>query len=249
MTTSIRALNVELRHEQTIERSPCRYFVAKSWFAGLVVAAVVTVIGGCDSGGGASEAAPNLATCMDRAIFGASENSNYLLPFPVGDSSEVLQAYCSSGQKSHNNQMAYDFIRPFGSEVTAVRNGEIKRVESHHPDYTEDNVHNHILVTHEDGTTAFYAHLQQDMIFVIEGEFVNAGQLLGLNGSSGTPTACDPWIVTPTRDQCAILHFGVYATYPPVEGDDLAVNFRNSDDALDSRDGLREWTTYTALDY
>ena len=200
---------------------------------------------GCGSGGGEE---PREASCMDRAIFGAPIVSKYILPFPIGEASEVLQAYCNR-QGSHRSQLAYDFIRPFGSDVVAVRGGEVMQVESNHPDFTEDNVHNNIMVRHDDGSTAFYAHLQQDQVFVAIGDFVNAGQVIGLNGSSGTPTACDAHIRNPPGDQCAILHFGVYATWPPQDDNDLAINFRNADGALDDRNGLAADVIYTALSY
>lgn len=216
----------------------------------LVAVTILALLASCGGGGGGGgNNQPNLpaSTCMSRANFGDPTTSDYILPFPVGESSEVLQAYCTTG--SHRNQLAYDFIRPFGSEVTAVRDGEVMTVVSHHPDFTQNEIFNFINIRHEDGTLAFYAHLQQDSIFVAEGEFVFAGQLIGLNGSSGTPTACDAFIVNPPRDQCAILHFGVYATYPTQEGNDVAINFRNGEGTLDSRGGLVRFSTYTALSY
>jgi len=207
----------------------------------------VLAVAGC--GGGNSNTTNTQAgpDCMSRANFAAPEDSEYILPFPVGESSEVLQAYCTTG--SHSDQLAYDFIRPFGSDVSAVRDGTVRQVTSHHPDFTEDNVHNNVLIVHDDFTTAFYAHLQQDSIVVAVDDVVFAGQVIGLNGSSGTPTACDTHILNPPRDQCAILHFGVYATYPPQEGNDIAVNFRNAEGTLDQNDGLARGRIYTALSY
>lgn len=207
------------------------------------------LLASCGGGGGGGSNQPNLpaTTCMSRATFGDSTTSDYILPFPVGESSEVLQAYCTSG--SHSNQLAYDFIRPFGSEVSAARHGEVMTVVSHHPDFTTNEIFNYINVRHDDGTTAFYAHLQQGSIVVTEGEFVFAGQMIGRNGSSGTPTACDAFILNPPRDQCAVLHFGVYATYPAVHGIDVAINFSNADGTLDTRGGLARGQIYTALSF
>ena len=216
-------------------------------FTVTLVLPTLFIIAGCDGGGGGQTITQMPPSCMSRAIFAAPAESNYILPFPVGEGSEVLQAYCTTG--SHSNQLAYDFIRPFGSEVSAVRDGTVRNVTSHHPDFTEDNVHNNVLIVHDDFTTAFYAHLQQDSIVVAVDDVVFAGQVIGLNGSSGTPTACDTHILNPPRDQCAILHFGVYATYPPQEGNDIAVNFRNAEGALDANDGLARGETYTALSY
>ena len=214
-----------------------------------VVGMFLVLLASCGGGGGSGNNQPNLpvSSCMSRATFGNSTTSDYILPFPVGESSEVLQVYCTSG--SHSEQLAYDFIRPFGSEVSAVRDGEVMTVVSHHPDFTTNEIFNFINVRHDDGTTAFYAHLQQGSTVVAVGDFVFAGQMIGLNGSSGTPTACDAFILNPPRDQCAILHFGVYATYPAVHGNDVAINFRNADGTLDTRGGLARLEVYTALSY
>lgn len=220
---------------------------ARKSVVGMILVLVVSC-GGSGSGQSMPPANnPPVSNCLSRATFGDSTTSNYILPFPVGESSEVLQAYCTSG--SHSNQLAYDFIRPIGSEVTAARSGQVMRVVSHHPDFTQDNVFNFIFVRHEDGTAAFYAHLQQGSAVVTEGDSVFAGEMIGLNGSSGTPTACDAFILNPPRDQCAILHFGVYATYPNQEGNDVATNFSNADGTLDTRGGLARGQNYTALSF
>jgi len=217
-----------------------------------VVGMILVLLVSCGGGGGGGQTNPPVnnppaANCLSRATFGDSTTSSYILPFPVGESSEVLQAYCTSG--SHSEQLAYDFIRPFGSEVSAVRDGEVMTVVSHHPDFTTNEIFNYINVRHDDGTTAFYAHLQQGSTVVAVGDFVFAGQMIGLNGSSGTPTACDTFILNPPRDQCAVLHFGVYATYPAVHGNDVAINFRNADGTLDTRGGLTRGQIYTALSF
>ena len=214
-----------------------------------LILAFIGLISACGggSGGGSDQPIPLANNCLSRATFGDSTTSDYILPFPVGESSEVLQAYCTSG--SHSNQLAYDFIRPFGSEVSAVRYGEVMTVVSHHPDFTTDEIFNYVNVRHDDGTTSFYAHLLQGSSVVAVGDFVFAGQMIGLNGSSGTPTACDTFILNPPRDQCAVLHFGVYATYPAVHGNDVAINFRNADGTLDTRGGLTRGQIYTALSF
>lgn len=214
-----------------------------------VVGVFVILLVSCGGGGGGGSGQPNMpvATCLSRANFGDPITSDYILPFPVGETSEVLQAYCTSG--SHSNQLAYDFIRPFGSEVIAARSGQVMTAVSQHPDFNADENFNYVFILHDDGTQAFYAHLQQGSTVVDVGDFVLAGEMIGLNGSSGTPTACDVFILNPPRDQCAVLHFGVYATFPSEEGNDVAVNFSNADGTLDSRDALVRGELYTALSF
>ena len=96
------------------------------------------------------------------------------------------------------------------------------------------NVHNHVFVEHDDGTVGFYAHLQQRGILVEVGQQVESGQLIGYSGQSGAG-----WLPH--------LHFGVYTEWPPTEGDDVAVNFRNAAGPLDRRGGLIQDAYYKAL--
>jgi murein DD-endopeptidase MepM/ murein hydrolase activator NlpD len=91
------------------------------------------------------------------------------------------------------------------------------------------------VIEHDDGTSGFYAHLKQSSAQVMVGESVTAGQVIALAGHSGTPDVPH-------------LHFGVYATYPGVEGNDVAVNFRNTAGPVDCRGGLVWGATYTAGD-
>ena len=69
---------------------------------------------------------------------------------------------------------------------------------------------------------------------VAVGENVIAGQPIALAGHSGTTDVVH-------------LHFGVYSSYPPVEGDDRAINFSNTDGPVDCRGGLVMGETYTAF--
>ena len=45
-------------------------------------------------------------------------------------------------------------------------------------DLQDPSMHNHIFIEHEDGTIAFYGHLQQWGLAVHEGEAVDAGQYI-----------------------------------------------------------------------
>ncbi len=83
---------------------------------------------------------------------------------------------------------------------------------------------------------AFYAHMMQYNVLVEPGQTVGQAQLLGYSGNSGLTDGPH-------------LHFGVYRTYPPQEGDDLPVNFINAEGALDERGGLIHGMVYNALAY
>ena len=151
--------------------------------------------------------------CLDRAIFGDAENSDYVLPFPVGASYPVYQSYCWPAG-GHRDQLAYDFTMPIGDAVVAARGGIVREVREDSPDDGQGvGKHNCVYIQHQDGTSAFYAHLMQYSVNVEPGDTVETGQHFALSGNSGE--SGEPH-----------LHFGVYEDYPPVEGKDVPVNFR-----------------------
>lgn len=173
-------------------------------------------------------------SCYDRAVFDDPAESDYILPFPVGFSYPVYQSYCwRTG--GHRDQLAYDFTMPIGDTVIAIRGGMVRSYREDSPDNGEGvGQHNYIFIQHEDGTTAFYAHLMQNSVVVDVDETVMAGQFIALSGNSGY--SGEPH-----------LHIGVYQEYPTTEGEDVPFNFRNADGPLDERNGLIRGETYTAL--
>jgi hypothetical protein len=174
--------------------------------------------------------------CLDRTNFGEPENSDYILPYPVGSAYPVYQSYCwPTG--GHRNQLAYDFTMPVGDTVVAARGGIVREVREDSPDNGQGyGEHNYVFIEHEDGTLAFYAHLMQNSIIVDRGDTVETGQYFAFSGNSGN-----------SREPH--LHFGVYEDYPPVEGLDLPVNFRNIEASLDSLGGLIRGEVYKAMVY
>jgi CubicO group peptidase (beta-lactamase class C family)/murein DD-endopeptidase MepM/ murein hydrolase activator NlpD len=180
---------------------------------------------------------PTTSACMARATFGDPTQSAYVLPYPVGDAYLITQSYCYPWG-SHANQLAYDFGMPIGVDVIAARAGVVIATRDDTPDEGTAlyiNQHNYIFIRHEDGTVAFYAHLKQNSITVKVGQYVESGQKIAASGNSGA---------TGGRPH---LHFGVYQWYPPEEGFDVPVNFRNADGRLDSNGGLISGVTYKAL--
>jgi len=175
-------------------------------------------------------------TCYDRAIFGDPEDSEYVLPFPVGAAYPVYQSYCwRTG--GHRNQLAYDFTIPIGDTIVAARSGIVREVREDSPDNGEGvGEHNYVFIQHGDGTLASYAHLMQNSVIVQPGDTVETGQYFACSGNSGK--SGEPH-----------LHFGVYENYPPVEGIDIPVNFRNAEGPLDSLGGLIRGEVYKAMPY
>jgi murein DD-endopeptidase MepM/ murein hydrolase activator NlpD len=167
------------------------------------------------------------ASCLHRATFGSPGESPYRLPFQVGKTYRLGQTYCAAGD-THEGQLAYDLMLPIGAPVLAARGGTVREIRN-----DDAGVHNHIYIEHDDGTTAFYAHLQLNSVLVSVDQAVEAGERIASSGSSGSDVP--------------VLHFGVYRGYPPTEGDDLPVNFRNADGPLDPLGGLIQDVFYRAL--
>jgi murein DD-endopeptidase MepM/ murein hydrolase activator NlpD len=174
--------------------------------------------------------------CYGRVSFGDPANSDYVLPFPVGSAYPVYQSYCwRTG--GHRNQLAYDFTIPIGDTISASRRGIVRELREDSPDNGEgEGEHNYVFIQHDDGTTAFYAHLMQYSVVVQVGDTVKIGQYFAFSGNSGK--SGEPH-----------LHIGIYQNYPPVEGVDIPINFRNAEGQLDSRNGLFRGVIYRALPY
>jgi murein DD-endopeptidase MepM/ murein hydrolase activator NlpD len=188
---------------------------------------------------GCSEQKRKPLACIERAIFGEPSQSSYILPYLVGDSYRLMQGYCYS-EGGHRNQLAYDFETPIGTPVISARSGLVMKVRSDLPDdgkQPESGQHNHIMIKHDDGTVAFYAHLKQNSIVVKVGDRVSQGQPIAESGNSGNTQGLPH------------LHFGVYQNWPAREGFDVAVNFRNAEGTHDQRKGLRPGGYFKALPF
>jgi murein DD-endopeptidase MepM/ murein hydrolase activator NlpD len=177
--------------------------------------------------------------CIERAVFGDPSQSPYILPYPVGDSYRLMQGYCYS-KGGHRNQLAYDFETPVGTPVIASRAGLVMEIRGDLPDdgkQPDPGQHNHIMIQHDDGTVAFYAHLKHNSILVKVGDRVSQGQPIAASGNSGNTQGLPH------------LHFGVYQGWPAKEGFDVPVNFRNAEGTLDQRRGLRPGGYFKSLPF
>jgi len=150
-----------------------------------------------------------------------------------------MQGYCYP-HGGHRDQLAYDFEMPVGTPVIAARAGVVMKVRADLPDdgkTPQSGQHNHIMIRHEDGTVAFYAHLKQNSLYVDVGDRVSQGQVIAHSGNSGNTQGMPH------------LHFGVYETWSAMEGFDVPVNFRNAEGTLDPRGGLRPGGYFKGLPY
>jgi len=176
---------------------------------------------------------------MERFTGQRSHAQDYILPFPPGKS-YVLSQTCCNPDGGHSNQLAYDFAVYMGDTVCCMRSGIVKELREDQPDnggeITASN-HNYIMIEHDDGTVAFYAHLMQNEVFVDVGSHAEQGQKIARSGNSGN-TLNFPH-----------LHVGLYESYPPVETYDLPIIFKNVEGTLDGYGRLIADNWYTALNY
>lgn len=144
----------------------------------------------------------------------------YLLPYAPRQSYRVLQGFGSRFSHTGREEYAVDFKMREGTPVHAARDGVVARIEeSHDIGCWEDHCGryaNYIVVLHHDGTTGEYYHLLQDGALVEPGDFVRAGQEIGLSGNTGHTTMPH-------------LHFAVYRAVERGRTQSLRFRFLSAD--------------------
>ncbi|NAS30745.1 peptidoglycan DD-metalloendopeptidase family protein [Flavobacteriaceae bacterium R38] len=121
----------------------------------------------------------------------SKHNADYLytLPFKKGKRYEVTQGFY--GKRSHNSiasRYAIDFNLKIGELVCAAREGVVVYTIDHFKEaggkaFTYKA--NKILIMHDDGTFASYAHLNYKGVLVKKGDYVKSGQPIGYSGNTG----------------------------------------------------------------
>ena len=125
----------------------------------------------------------------------------YGLPYKPGTTYRVLQGFGSSFSHQGLEAFAVDFDMPIGTPVYAAREGVVTDVVTKHNRGCWESgcgkYANFIVISHSDGTTGEYYHLQQHGAVVKRGDPVNRGELIGYSGNTGHTTMPH-------------LHFAVY---------------------------------------
>ena len=121
---------------------------------------------------------------------GSIENDTsyvYWLPYEEGRSYLLVQG--ANSKMSHKNELSYDFKMKKGSRICAARNGIVidARSDSDEGGLKPENLSdgNYIMILHEDGSRAYYWHLQQNGVLVQTGDTVKQGQIIALSGNTG----------------------------------------------------------------
>lgn len=115
----------------------------------------------------------------------------YALPWVTG-AFRVLQG--CNGFYSHKGPMgqALDFDMPTGTPIAAARAGRVvkTRATSRRGGASRryQNDDNYVIIEHDDGSLATYAHLQTNQVAVRPGQRVRAGDVLGRSGNTGWST-------------------------------------------------------------
>lgn len=113
------------------------------------------------------------------------ETSDFVLPYPVGESYSIDLSHCSGSYHTSGtpDQYAIDFAMSIGSVVTAARDGKIVHIEDSGYDFSHPN--NLVVVEHSDGTYGQYMHLTRHGARGRVGQNVIKGQVIGLSGATG----------------------------------------------------------------
>lgn len=190
----------------------------------------------------------------------------YRLPFQEGESFAVTQAY-GGKLTSHNNRenrYAVDFAMPRGTPVVAARAGIVidatLRYEEGGYDIRFLDQANTVVIVHDDGTVAEYAHLSGGRAVVKLGQRVVAGDHIGYSGNTGYTSGPHLHFIVsrPTVSEGKVARESVpvvfYANEPAVRftaqaGRAVTANYRSAASDHDSRQLSRSelGTTATGL--
>jgi murein DD-endopeptidase MepM/ murein hydrolase activator NlpD len=112
-------------------------------------------------------------------------------PFAAGSAYIISQAF--NGDQTHSgpdSQYAVDIVMPIGTPVLAARDGTVMDVEE---DFNTGGTNreayaakaNRVLILHDDGTMAVYAHIDLASVNVRPGLHVRAGRQIARSGNTG----------------------------------------------------------------
>lgn len=145
---------------------------------------------------------------------------------PYEGSHRVSQSYFGehSHQRGTESEYAVDFVMPIGTKVRAARDGVVIAFysDSNKGGSNKEFAHdaNEIFIDHGDGTYSNYVHLKYKGVLVKLGQHVQAGDTIGLSGSTG-------WSTEPH------LHFMVYRVLSAYKIQSLPFQMRTAGGVID----------------
>lgn len=118
-----------------------------------------------------------------QRLYVSPEMSPYKLPWANGVSRFVSQGNRSFTSHRDHILFAWDFWMPIGTEVLAARSGIVRTIEQSFEGIGLNS--NFIVIEHEDGTRAMYAHIKKNGAAVNIGDEIKQGQLIAYSGMVG----------------------------------------------------------------
>lgn len=109
--------------------------------------------------------------------FDREETTTQAVTHPLPEGGTVSSHYGQRGEETHRG---VDFAAPSGSPIVAIKSGVVVTSEFN------SSWGEYVVVAHEDGKASLYAHQSQRLVKV--GDLVEAGDILGLVGSTGDST-------------------------------------------------------------
>lgn len=121
----------------------------------------------------------------DPSTYPPPSETPYRLPWKPGHAFACTQANFSPLSHGGWQKYAYDFVMPVGTEVCAVRAGQVFKVVDHHDGNGPNSPGNYVDIIHADGTIAEYVHIRQGGSRVRAGQFVQQGDVIAESGNVG----------------------------------------------------------------
>ncbi len=178
----------------------------------------------------AKAASPGLPGDKVPSASGHDDTYLYRLPYDIGATYPVLQAYGSRFSHRGAEHYTVDFRMAVGTPVLSARDGVVVEVESEQRTacWLEGcgRYANRVIVRHADGTFAKYFHLAPGSVEVETGQRVARGARLARSGNTGLTT-------TPH------LHFGVYVQVSDGNMQSIPVRFATRGGPVEPRAGRR----------
>jgi murein DD-endopeptidase MepM/ murein hydrolase activator NlpD len=117
------------------------------------------------------------------------DDSSYIYTLPFQNKKKVFLIQGYESKMSHKGERALDFKVKKGTKVCAARSGVVASLkeDSDKGGLKDENLSdgNYISIKHNDGSVAYYWHLQKDGAVVNVGDTIKVGQWIGLSGNTG----------------------------------------------------------------
>ena len=153
----------------------------------------------------------------------------YRLPFEEGRAFRIDQAFGGvlTTHANSDTQYAVDINMPEGTPVVAARSGIVVDATFTNSIGADDpaliDKANTVIIMHDDGTLAEYAHLAQTPVLVARGQRVEAGATIAHSGNTGYSSGAHlhfavsrPALSDAGQMRLAALPFDFYTHNPPI---------------------------------